>query len=30
MNLSNSGLGLYRYFDEKKDEVVAFPRHGAF
>jgi selT/selW/selH-like putative selenoprotein len=29
-NISALSLGLHRYYDEEKSEVVAFPRHGAF
>jgi selT/selW/selH-like putative selenoprotein len=29
-NLSNLSLGLHRYLNQKSEEVVAFPRHGAF
>lgn len=29
-NISALSLGLHRYFDEQRNEVVAFPRHGAF
>lgn len=29
-NLSTTGLGLQRYFDEQKQEIVVFPRHGSF
>jgi hypothetical protein len=29
-NLSSLGLGLHRYFDEKTNDIVPYPRHGAF